>query len=89
MNFGKLSSATIEVNGWGKGLKYAHKFFCVFTDGSKVIVGGKGTSAYCAELEIRKSYKLPNYCRIFLAELFPIKLMAELLYYCWLSKKGQ
>jgi len=44
----------------------------IYTDGSK-LEGGVGAGLYCTDPELRLSYKLPNDCSIFQAEVFAIR----------------
>lgn len=64
----KLFSISTAVNGWSKLFKYADKPFHVSIDCFKINEGVE-TSVHYAEPEIRKSFKLPNYCRIFQPEI--------------------
>ncbi|XP_070068103.1 uncharacterized protein [Drosophila takahashii] len=48
----------------------------IYTDGSKM-EGGVGAGLYCTDPEIRLSFKLPNDCSIFQAEVFAIRKAAE------------
>ncbi|XP_022231641.1 uncharacterized protein LOC111080368 [Drosophila obscura] len=50
----------------------------IYTDSSK-IKGGVGAGIYCNDPEIRLSYKLPDQCSIFLAEIFAIRKAAEVV----------
>ncbi|XP_070070046.1 uncharacterized protein [Drosophila takahashii] len=48
----------------------------IYTDGTKM-EGGVGAGLYCTDPEIRLSFKLPNDCSIFQAEVFAIRKAAE------------
>ncbi|XP_044249365.1 uncharacterized protein [Drosophila takahashii] len=48
----------------------------IYTDGSKM-EGGVGAGLYCTDPKIRLSFKLPNDCSIFQAEVFAIRKAAE------------
>ena len=48
-----------------------------FTDGSKMLEG-VGAAVYCQELGIEESYRLPDTCSIFQAEILAAEMAAEL-----------
>ena len=48
----------------------------IFTDGSKMETG-TGAGIYCHSLQIEQSFRLPNDCSIFQAEIFAIHKALE------------
>ena len=77
LTFYKKIQTTLEEGGWLAGLRSEHMTLNFFTDGSKMLEGVRA-AVYCQELGIEESYKLPDTCSIFQAEILAAKMAAEL-----------
>ena len=77
LEFLRKPDITIREYGWLSGLRPDTRTFNFFTDGSKM-EGGVGAAVYCRELGIRNSYKLPDDCSVFQAEILAAKMASDL-----------
>jgi len=57
---------------WEQGRPGTTDEICFYTDGSK-LEGQVGAGVYSEQLDIRKSFRLPDYCSLFQAEVHAIK----------------
>ncbi|XP_055857796.1 uncharacterized protein LOC129920526 [Episyrphus balteatus] len=68
-----------EREGWDSNSLISEQGFPFYTDGSK-IESGTGDGVFCKPLNIRESYRLPDDCSVFQAEIFAIEKAAELVH---------
>jgi len=57
---------------WEQGRPGTTDAICFYTDGSK-LEGHVGGGVHSEQLDIRKSFRLPNHCSVFQAEVHAIK----------------
>jgi len=57
---------------WEQGRPIAMDPICFYTDGSKIEGQVRG-GVYFEQLDIRKSFRLPDHCSVFQAEVLAIK----------------
>ncbi|XP_017465837.1 PREDICTED: uncharacterized protein LOC108358852 [Rhagoletis zephyria] len=75
--WGRRFKATVKEGGWRMSTRPAGVTYNIYTDGSKM-ADGVGAGVYCAELDLRQPFKLPEYCSIFQAEVFAVGKAAEI-----------
>ena len=63
---------------WLSSMSTGTNCVAVFTDGSKMECG-TGAGIYSKDLGIRRSYRLPDYCSVFQAEIFATERAAALI----------
>lgn len=66
----------ISLEDWNKGTVQIEDELAIFTDGS-LSPKGVGAGFYCQELNLQKSYKLPDYCSTTQAEFVGIQKAGE------------
>lgn len=72
-NFTRNLKTTTEVEGWREGMRITGYVNAV------TVTSKMGAAVVCAELDLKKSYNLPNYCSIFQREVLAIRRAAEVL----------
>ena len=77
-NFESLKIQIPDRKSWNSNSIIQRNGIPIFTDGSKTGTG-VGSGVYSEVLGIQKSYRLPNDCSVFQAEILAIKKAAELI----------
>ncbi|XP_055856174.1 uncharacterized protein LOC129919340 [Episyrphus balteatus] len=74
----KISILIPERKGWDHNSLISKQGIPFYTDGSKM-ESGTGAGVFCKPLNIRESFRLPDDCSVFQAEIFAIEKAAELV----------